>query len=296
MAMACTVATAWAANAGVDAPKTAKVKAVTILPMILPFRWRGHPRRIDQVNRQATRPGKAKDAIMVIGMLACKRTQRGNIFHLAGLESEPQRVVESIKCPLTIPEVRLLEQATDTSPLGPAAFAYAITCVLALALLAHIQTPLDVFSAPHPGAVFLGRDPVQGLLWGLGLGGLLAASSQAVTHWTAWGKRLSRLLTRLVGSLHPADALLLAALSSLAEELVFRGVVLPYAGLAASSLLFGLAHIIPRQGLWPWSLWAVLAGVLLGWSALATDGLLAPILAHFTVNAVGLLLMSERRQ
>jgi membrane protease YdiL (CAAX protease family) len=187
-----------------------------------------------------------------------------------------------------------LEQATRSSPLGPAAFVYAITCVLALATLAHIEAPLDRFGAPHPGAVLLGRNPVQGLLWGLGLGALLVASSQLLTHRTGWGKRLMRFLKHILVSLHPADALLLAALSSVAEELVFRGVILPYLGLAASSALFGLAHIIPRNGLWPWSVWAVVAGILLGWSALATNGLLAPIVAHFTVNAVGLLLMSER--
>jgi membrane protease YdiL (CAAX protease family) len=82
-------------------------------------------------------------------------------------------------------------------------------------------------------------------------------------------------------------------LSSLAEELAFRGVVLPYLGLAASSFLFGLAHIVPRRGLWPWSLWAMAAGVLLGWAALRTGGLLAPLTAHFVINAVGLLFLGN---
>lgn len=189
-----------------------------------------------------------------------------------------------------------MEHAARPTPLTTAAFAYAGTCILALAILPHMQAPLEAFEAPHPGAVFLGSDPVQGLLWGVGMGGLLAAAGQAASKWTPWGKRLTRLLQRVIGGMHPVDALLLAALSSMAEELVFRGVLLPYAGLWASSALFGLAHLLPRNGLWPWSLWAATAGLLFGWSALATGGLLAPIVAHFAVNALGLLLLTERRR
>ncbi len=187
-----------------------------------------------------------------------------------------------------------MDTARPPSRLAPAAFAYGGTCVLALVALPHLQTPLEAFAAAHAGALFLGRDPLQGLLWGLGLGAALAAAGQAATRWTAWGRRLTRILSRIVGSLHPADALLIAALSALAEELVFRGLLLPYAGLTVSSLAFGAAHLIPRHGLWPWSLWAVAAGFALGWVALATGGLLAPVAAHFAVNAVGLLLLAER--
>jgi len=187
-----------------------------------------------------------------------------------------------------------LDTAQPPSRLTPAAFAYAGICVLALAALPHLRAPLEVFAAAHPGTLFLGKDPAQGVLWGLGLGAALAAAGQAATRWTSWGRRLTRILSRILGPLHPADALLLAALSSLAEELVFRGLLLPYTGLAVSSLAFGGAHLIPRHGLWPWSLWAAGAGFALGWVALATGGLLAPVAAHFAVNAVGLLLLAKR--
>lgn len=189
-----------------------------------------------------------------------------------------------------------METPLRPSPLTAAAFAYAGTCLLALAVLPYLEAPLETFQASHHGAVLRGGDPVEGALWGLGLGGCLAAASQAVTRWTRWGRRLTRLLSRLVGGLHPADALLLAALSAAAEEIVFRGLLLPYTGLAVSSLAFGAAHLVPRQGLWPWSVWAVGAGFALGWVSLATGGLLAPIAAHFAVNAVGLLLLSERSE
>lgn len=189
-----------------------------------------------------------------------------------------------------------MENAARPAPLTPAAFAYAGTCVLVLALLPLLEAPREAFGAPHAGRVLLGRDPVPGLLWGLGLGAVLAAAGQAMTRWTPWGRKLSRLLSRLVGGLHPADALLLAALSGLAEELLFRGVLLPYLGLLASSALFGAAHLVPRQGLWPWSVWAAVAGLALGVLAQATGGLLAPAVAHVAVNAVGLVLLAGRRR
>lgn len=182
--------------------------------------------------------------------------------------------------------------ATARPPtLAPAALAYAGTCVLVLALLPVLEAPLETFGAAHPGRVLLGTDPTQGVLWGLGLGLSLAAAGQVATRTTDWGRRFTRLLERFVGGLHPADALLLAALSGAAEELFFRGILLPYTGLVASSALFGLAHLVPRKGLWPWAAWATAAGVGLGWLAVATSGLLAPIVAHAVINAVGLLLL-----
>ena len=187
-----------------------------------------------------------------------------------------------------------METAARPSPLTTAAFAYAATAVIVLAVLPHLQAPLERFGAPNHGAVLLGASPSTGIVWGVGLGGILATAGQAVTRRTAWGRRFEALMAELVGGIHPLDALLLAALSALAEELLFRGVLLPYLGLWVSSALFGLAHLVPREGLWPWSLWAGAAGLALGASALATGGLLAPILAHFGVNAVGLLMMAGK--
>lgn len=189
-----------------------------------------------------------------------------------------------------------MEHNATPTTLTPAVFAYATACVAALVALPHLQGPLDTFAASHSGQVLLGRDPLQGLLWGLGVGAILTGVGQGFTRWTAWGRRLDRLLMRLLGGLHPTDAVLLAALSSLAEELVFRGLLLPYTGLTVSAGAFGLAHLIPRRGLWPWSVWAVAAGFGLGWLALASGGLLAPIAAHFLVNAVGLLWLSGHRR
>jgi membrane protease YdiL (CAAX protease family) len=162
---------------------------------------------------------------------------------------------------------------------------------VALAALAHLEGPIRAYGAPDAGALLLGRAPLQGILWGVAAGAVLTAAGHALTRWTAWGRRLTHLLTRLLGPLHPLDAILLAGLSSLGEELVFRGLALPYLGLAGSAGLFGLAHLVPRRGLWPWALWGAAAGLALGGLAQATGGLLAPVAAHFVINGVGLLLL-----
>ncbi len=184
--------------------------------------------------------------------------------------------------------------ADPRSPLTTVAFAYAGTAAVALLIFPLLHAPLERFAAPHHGAVVLGWEPGRGVMWGVGAGMALAAAGQAVTRLTAWGRRLQAVIGRLVGGIHPLDAVLLAALSAVAEELVFRGMLLPYLGLWVSSALFGLAHLVPREGLWPWSAWTAGAGIVLGWIALRTGGLLAPMTAHFLVNAVGLLLFSRQ--
>jgi membrane protease YdiL (CAAX protease family) len=187
-----------------------------------------------------------------------------------------------------------VENPERHSPLTSTAFAYAGACIVSLVLLQHLEGPLRVYGAAHGGALFLGRDPLRGILYGIGVGATATAVGQVLTRWTSWGRLFSELIERFVGVPHPTDALLLAALSGFGEELVFRGLALPYLGLYASSGLFGLAHVIPRRDLWPLGLWAGLNGLAFGWLALKTGGLLAPATAHFLVNAVGLLLLSHR--
>ena len=83
-------------------------------------------------------------------------------------------------------------------------------------------------------------------------------------------------------------ALLLAMASGIGEEALFRGALQPVAGLLLASLLFGLVHFAPRRGLWPWSLFALAGGLGLGALFDATGNLVAPVVAHATLNAVNL--------
>jgi membrane protease YdiL (CAAX protease family) len=81
---------------------------------------------------------------------------------------------------------------------------------------------------------------------------------------------------------------MLAGLSSLGEELLFRGLLTPYFGVLGSAALFGLAHQIKGRSRWVWVAWASAVGLALGAIFAATGTLVGPLLAHAIVNAANL--------
>ncbi len=134
----------------------------------------------------------------------------------------------------------------------------------------------------------------RGVHWGLdaGLGVLVGAVaivlSRVIVGRSAAGERLARALAAALGPLAPRHCAVLAVASGIGEEALFRGALQPSLGLLGASLVFALAHFAPRRDLWPWSLFAFVAGLALGGLFDATGNLLAPMLAHALVNAVNL--------
>ena len=85
------------------------------------------------------------------------------------------------------------------------------------------------------------------------------------------------------------------------EELLFRGVVFggmynrrPLMAYALSMLCFGAIHVIGYIGLFSWDILALCflqylpAGICLAWSYVRSGSILAPILIHTLVNAMGI--------
>jgi len=110
--------------------------------------------------------------------------------------------------------------------------------------------------------------------------------------------RVAEALIRRVAAALPEAALLpLALLSALAEEVFFRGFLIPLfarglpeaAALLLSALIFALFHPVPDRRAYAYPLYVGLAGVLFGLAYLATGSLIPGILAHYLVNAEGLL-------
>jgi membrane protease YdiL (CAAX protease family) len=129
--------------------------------------------------------------------------------------------------------------------------------------------------------------------------GLLAAAvvvlvSRQLTQRTRIGDRLGRSLADVLGPLSHAECWLLALVSGVAEEAFFRGALQPQIGLVAASLLFGAAHFVPRRELWPWTLFSIAAGFLLGWLFAATGSLVAPVVAHAGINGSNLRFLTQR--
>jgi len=142
-----------------------------------------------------------------------------------------------------------------------------------------------------------GDRPVFGLFIGVGtaLGfvalGLLAYRLLPVLRGLA-----DELAPQLIDGARPAHLVLLAALSGFGEEALFRGALQPVLGLVATSLLFGVLHVGPDRRYLIWTLWAVLAGFVLGLLYNLTGGILAPAAAHALNNAAVLLLWKRSRK
>jgi membrane protease YdiL (CAAX protease family) len=101
-------------------------------------------------------------------------------------------------------------------------------------------------------------------------------------------RRLYReLLFPLFRASTPIEILVISALAGIGEEVLFRGAMQPEWGLIVTSLVFGLFHVGGRLTL-TLGIWAACTGALLGWLAIATGGLLAPIVAHIAYDALAL--------
>lgn len=88
-----------------------------------------------------------------------------------------------------------------------------------------------------------------------------------------------------------------AVLAPIGEELLFRGVLLPWLrgwmgraeALVVSAGLFAVLHLF--YGVFTG--WIFFLGLMLGWARLTSGGLRAPILLHATVNSFGLLMFAR---
>ena len=135
---------------------------------------------------------------------------------------------------------------------------------------------------------------------GIGVGLMIVGASELITRLTSWGERTARILGETIGPVRGADALWLALVSAIAEELLFRGAIQPHLGWVGTSLLFGAAHLAPRRELLPWTLMAVGAGFLLGGLVIHAGDpgkgiLLVPVGAALLITAVGLSAMASLR-
>jgi uncharacterized protein len=145
----------------------------------------------------------------------------------------------------------------------------------------------------HFGAIALldwKWNPQSGL-WGLGLGVLISLLSAAVYRiWPSYRTSADAYLELVLKPLNWFDLIWLGLLPSLSEELLFRGVMLPALGLdilavVGTSVCFGISHLNGWKQ-WPYAAWATTVGLMLGGSALVTNNLLVPVIAHLVTNSL----------
>jgi uncharacterized protein len=123
---------------------------------------------------------------------------------------------------------------------------------------------------------------------GLGVGLIVVGLTRLATRRFQWARDLHTSFRDLLGTLGTRDIVLLAAASSVGEELLFRGALLPLLGVWAQGAVFALLHVGPGRRFLPWTISALVMGIAFGWLAVWTGNLGAPIVAHFVINFLNL--------
>ncbi len=180
------------------------------------------------------------------------------------------------------------------SPLGPGRlyrFAWVLYLFMALAGILWIGVrqgaiPLSLFVDPEGWWLDLGL--------GLGAGLLLLTVWWAAERVFPLAKELEVRLASVLGPITVSEAIGLALLSGFAEELFFRGAIQGTLGWVAATILFGLLHSGPGRAFRLWTVFALVAGLVLGGLMAWRGHLLGPVAGHFLVNAVNLRRLASR--
>lgn len=143
---------------------------------------------------------------------------------------------------------------------------------------------------PEP---WLPLQSVESHLFSLLLGGAFAAAvvvgTRLLVENVEWAKALHRDLRPMTVGLDGAGIFVIAALSALAEELLFRGLLMPWLGVVPQALLFGVVHAqLKGPSRWVWVAWAGAVGLSLGAMFALSGSLLGPVIAHALINGLNL--------
>jgi uncharacterized protein len=177
-------------------------------------------------------------------------------------------------------------QPSPAPPLSRASMViglYGAMALVALVIAAGRGDPdLYRFGSEPRWALLAG--PIVGFLIGLGVVGL----TRVATRHFAWARHLHVSFRDLLGPLTGREIMILALGSSIGEELLFRGALLPWLGPWWQAVVFALLHVGPGRRFLPWTASALVLGAGFGWLAVWTTNLGAPIAAHFTINFLNL--------
>ncbi len=132
--------------------------------------------------------------------------------------------------------------------------------------------------------------------WLLGVGtGLALLLFSSLLFWVSREYRqvVFEVRSLLIQPIGYGDILVLALLSGVIEELFFRGFLQNEIGVILASIIFGLLHTGFSRRYLPYTLWALTAGLILGYSYLLTQAIIVPIVAHILNNLVSGILFKK---
>ncbi|HVK84997.1 MAG TPA: CPBP family intramembrane glutamic endopeptidase [Kofleriaceae bacterium] len=160
---------------------------------------------------------------------------------------------------------------------------YGGMAILAVLLAAGRGNP-DVYRVGDAPGWLLAVGPLIGVGVGLAVVGL---TRLATRRWQ-WAKDLHASFRDLLGPLTGREIMILALASSIGEELLFRGALMPWLGVWLQGVVFALLHVGPKLRFLPWTASALVLGIGFGALAQVTGNLGAPIAAHFMINFLNL--------
>lgn len=137
--------------------------------------------------------------------------------------------------------------------------------------------------APAPTWLLLGGPAI-----GVGVGLAVVALTRLATKHFEWARELNASFRDLLGPLTGREILILALASSIGEELLFRGALLPWLGVWVQAALFAALHVGPKKRFLPWTASAFVLGAAFGELAVRTGNLGGAIAAHFMINFLNL--------
>lgn len=188
----------------------------------------------------------------------------------------------------------------STLPTSAATVFYGLMSATAVVLIWW----LDLGLITHVGrpAMPWWQAALSGAALGLGVVGL----SHLADRFFDWAKDLNREFNGMLGDIGWAKAFALAALSGIGEELLFRGAMQQFLtgfsgsgwiAILVTGLVFGLVHIGPDPKKFAaWTTMAIVLGWAIGALYLWTGNLVAPVVAHFTINFLNLATLIGRPQ
>ncbi len=132
------------------------------------------------------------------------------------------------------------------------------------------------------------------ILLGIGCGIIILLLNRVAIGILPSARDLEEEFGFILGKQPRGECLIIALVSSISEEIFFRGAMMQNIGLPLTTVIFALVHwpISAKMIIWP--LYAFFVGLVFGFQFQWTNCLLAPILTHFLINFLNLMLISKK--
>ncbi|OKP86739.1 abortive infection protein [Paenibacillus helianthi] len=180
------------------------------------------------------------------------------------------------------------QQLTDKLLLVNLYITQGLTLIIGLIwILLQKRNPIHILNFP---------ENAQFVFWGLGLAAIMLVVDFLLTHIVPEDSMDDGGINELLFGKRPVwHILVIAAIVSVCEELLFRGAVQHSLGPYWTSILFAVIHVRYLRH-WIPTGWVFLSSYGLGYIYIHTGTLWAPILCHFIIDVFSGLVIRYRRE